>query len=166
MSKATKRKHVTREVLEDFIEPGPEQKIAKVLGGKGNNFHDVLTSDGEQFVASMPTKFRRNVWIKRGDYVVLDPIVEGIKVKGEIVAILYPEQIEYLKEKKLWPEAFTERKESSSKDVLNSRSSPTHSDSEDGSSEASLNLELGPNPNRPPAIAVSGSEDSESEKEC
>ena len=30
MSKATKRKHVTREVLEDFIEPGPEQKIAKV----------------------------------------------------------------------------------------------------------------------------------------
>ena len=33
---------------------------------------------------------------------VLDPIVEGIKVKGEIVAILYPEQIEYLKEKKLW----------------------------------------------------------------
>ena len=38
----------------------------QILGGKGNNFHDVLTANGEQFVASMPTKFRRNVWIKRG----------------------------------------------------------------------------------------------------
>ena len=37
-----------------------------------------------------------------GDFVVVDPILEGNKVKGEIVRILYPEQIEYLKEKKLW----------------------------------------------------------------
>ena len=30
MSKATKRKHVTREVLEDFVEPTQEQQIVKV----------------------------------------------------------------------------------------------------------------------------------------
>ena len=37
-----------------------------------------------------------------GDFVVVDPIVEGNKVKGEIVHILYPEQIRYLRERKLW----------------------------------------------------------------
>ena len=30
MSKATKRKHVTREVVEEFVEPEGEQKIVKV----------------------------------------------------------------------------------------------------------------------------------------
>ena len=36
----------------------------------------------------MPTKFRKNVWIKRGDYVLVQPIEEGDKVKAEIVQIL------------------------------------------------------------------------------
>ena len=31
MSKATKRKHVTREVLEDFVVPTGEQTVVKVL---------------------------------------------------------------------------------------------------------------------------------------
>lgn len=30
MSKATKRKHVTREVVEDFVEPEGNQRIVKV----------------------------------------------------------------------------------------------------------------------------------------
>ena len=30
MSKATKRKHVTKEVLDDFVLPTPEQAIVKV----------------------------------------------------------------------------------------------------------------------------------------
>ena len=30
MSKATKRKHVTREVVEDYVEPEGDQKIVKV----------------------------------------------------------------------------------------------------------------------------------------
>ena len=41
-------------------------------------------------------------YVLAGDFVVVDPIVEGNKVKGEIVHILYPEQIRYLRERKLW----------------------------------------------------------------
>ena len=37
-----------------------------------------------------------------GDYVILDPIEEGDKVKAEIAAILYPEQIRHLKKRNLW----------------------------------------------------------------
>ena len=51
----------------------------------------------------MPTKFRKNVWIKRGDFCIVDPIQEGDKVKAEIVRILYKEQIRQIKLENLWP---------------------------------------------------------------
>ncbi len=50
----------------------------------------------------MPTKFRKNVWIKRGDFVLIQPIEEGEKVKAEIVAILYSEQIKYIQSQGKW----------------------------------------------------------------
>ena len=50
----------------------------------------------------MPTKFRKNVWIKRGDFVLVQPIEEGDKVKAEIVQILMEKHhIKYIKQVKL-----------------------------------------------------------------
>jgi len=109
MSKATKRKHVAKEVLDDYVVPDPNQQIVKILGSRGNNLHEVETSDGTKFLVSMPSKFRKSVWIKRGDFVIVDPIEEGNKVCAEIVHILYGKQIKYLKSEGLWPTAFTEK---------------------------------------------------------
>lgn len=39
----------------------------KVTGGRGNNLHETVTAQGETFLVSMPTKFRKNLWIKRGN---------------------------------------------------------------------------------------------------
>ncbi|XP_068731234.1 probable RNA-binding protein EIF1AD isoform X2 [Montipora capricornis] len=108
MSKATKRKHVAKEVLEDYVVPDPNQQIVKVVSSRGNNLHEIETSDGNKFLVSMPSKFRKSVWIKRGDFVIVDPIKEGNKVCAEIVYILYGKQIKYLKSEGLWPKAFTE----------------------------------------------------------
>jgi probable RNA-binding protein EIF1AD len=66
MSRATKKKHVAKEILEELVEPEGNQLIVKVLGGRGNNLHEIETDEGIKFLVSMPTKFRRNVWIKRG----------------------------------------------------------------------------------------------------
>ena len=74
----------------------------QVLGGKGNNLHEIETSEGEKYLVSMPTKFRKNVWIKRGDFVLIQPIEEGEKVKAEIFAILYTEQIKYIQSQGKW----------------------------------------------------------------
>lgn len=109
MSKATKRKHVAKEVLDDYFVPDPNQQIVKILGGRGNNLHEVETSDGKKFLVSMPSKFRKSVWIKRGDFVIVDPIEEGNKVCAEIVHILYGKQIKYLKNEGLWPLAFADK---------------------------------------------------------
>ncbi|KAG8004244.1 putative RNA-binding protein EIF1AD [Nibea albiflora] len=75
---------------------------------RGNNLHEAVTAQGETFLVSMPTKFRKNLWIKRGDYVIVDPIEEGEKVKAEISFILYKDHIQHLQKQQNWPEGFME----------------------------------------------------------
>lgn len=62
-----------------------------------------------QFLVSMPTKFRKNVWVKRGDFVIAEPIDEGDKVKAEIVRILTAQHIKEFKKMSIWPEKFTSK---------------------------------------------------------
>ncbi|XP_063001649.1 probable RNA-binding protein EIF1AD [Elgaria multicarinata webbii] len=106
MSQATKRKHVVKEVLGDYVVPSERQQIVRVLGTPGNNLHEVETPEGTRFLVSMPTKFRKNIWIKRGDFLLVDPIEEGEKVKAEISFVLYKDHVRYLKKEGYWPEAF------------------------------------------------------------
>jgi probable RNA-binding protein EIF1AD len=54
----------------------------------------------------MPTKFRKTVWVKRGDYLIVEPIEEGNKVKAEILSILNKDHIRHLKSQGVWPKEF------------------------------------------------------------
>lgn len=107
MSRATKRKHVLMEVLQDdYSLPKENQDIVKVLSSRGNNLHEVETSQGETYLVSMPTKFRKNLWVKRGDFILVEPIAEGDKVKGEMVRLLTNEHIKDFKKAGVWPKEF------------------------------------------------------------
>ncbi|CAH1103896.1 unnamed protein product [Psylliodes chrysocephalus] len=115
MSRATRRKHVQLEVLhDDFSAPTENQRIVKVLNSRGNNLHEVEAPDKSTFLVSMPTKYRKNVWVKRGDFVLIEPIEEGDKVKGEMVRILTHEHIKYFKKDNVWPKEFDVKKEEKS----------------------------------------------------
>ena len=84
MSQATKKKHIRREILnESFKLPEPNEYIVKVLSSRGNNLHEVQMPDSSTFLVSMPNKFRKNVWIKKGDFILVQPIDEGEKVRGK-----------------------------------------------------------------------------------
>ncbi|CAG0912666.1 unnamed protein product [Notodromas monacha] len=150
MSRATKKKYVAHEVLNEFAVPKPPEQIAKVLGSRGNNLHDVTTSDGATFLASMPTKFRRNVWVKRGDFVVVIPIEEGDKVKAEIARILYHDQIRYIRSQNEWPAEFDIPDETASGKV-DSEDSGSESDNEASSDNFLENFQKGI-PEVPPDI--------------
>jgi len=167
MSATTKKKHVCREVLDEFVLPSEGQTIVKVVAGRGNNLHEVTDDCGNAFLVSMPTKFRKNVWIKRGDFVIVDPIEEGDKVKAEIVTILYRDQIRYIKRENQWPSGF--------EDVKNKSPTPC-GDAEDDVADSGIPVDMLPpeededddflvsNPNRPPP-AYESSEDSEEDSE-
>lgn len=107
MSAATKRKHVMRSVLSEDLEPPKEnQDIVKIRASMGNNLHEVETVTGEIYLISMPTKFRKYVWVKRGDFVLVEPIAEGDKVRAEMVRPVTSDYIRYLRENNKWPEGF------------------------------------------------------------
>lgn len=66
----------------------------------------IITPQEETYLVTMPTKFRKNIWVKRGNYILIEPIVEGDKVKGEIVRILNKNTIKHFKENNVWPKEF------------------------------------------------------------
>lgn len=142
MSRATKRKHVMKEVLEDdFSLPTSEQEIVRVLESRGNNLHQVESADKNTFLISMPTKFRRTVWVKRGDYILIEPIAEGDKVKGEMVRVLSNEHIKYFKKNNKWPVMFDENDKSDEEDndddlFVNTNRPPPIESSEDESNDS------------------------------
>ncbi|KYN17014.1 PREDICTED: probable RNA-binding protein EIF1AD [Trachymyrmex cornetzi] len=106
-SVTTKRKYVFQE-LDDMSVPTDSQSIVRIVQARGHNLHEVVTPAGEQYIVSMPTKFRQNIWVKRGDYIVIEPIMEGKKVKGEIVKILTKDHIKWYREQNCWPPEFDE----------------------------------------------------------
>ena len=113
----------------------------------------------------MPTKFRKNVWIKRGDFVLVSPIEEGDKVKAEIITILYKEQIKHIKNENLWPEGFETQAVAVEKDIgkldINKGEGGDNSDCD---SESEDDSDIFQNTNRP-VYEASAEDSSESEDE-
>lgn len=105
----------------------------------------------------MPTKFRKNVWIKRGDFVLVSSIPEGDKVKGEISTVLYKEQLKYLRAQGVWPSNFDAEPPTAALKNLEIK------DREDNSESSDEDDDLFQNTNRPAYDA--SSEESEEEED-
>ncbi|CAG8442056.1 1307_t:CDS:2 [Diversispora eburnea] len=78
--------------------PTDSQRIARVLGGRGKNLHEVQ--------------------LPEGSYVIILPIESEKrenKIWGEIVHVLFPEHVKHLKSEGIWPVEFEEQKDSSSR---------------------------------------------------
>ncbi|KAK5644172.1 hypothetical protein RI129_008017 [Pyrocoelia pectoralis] len=140
MSRATKRKHVLMELMQDdFSLPNENQAIVKIISSRGNNLHEAETPDGSTYLISMPTKFRKNIWIKRGDFVLVEPIEEGDRVKAEIVRVLTSDHIKYFKKDGVWPSSFNSEKESSKEPFTNVTSEKDSDNSSDSDSSSATN---------------------------
>jgi probable RNA-binding protein EIF1AD len=169
MSSSTKKKHVMAQVLGEFELPKDDETIVRILGGRGNNLHRAKDATGaEEFLVSMPRKFRKSVWVKRGDFVVVQPIEEGDKVKAEIVRVLYKEQIKYYKAEGAWPDAFVEERKEKEREEAGKRDADgaavQESSEEEEESAEDSDSDLFVNTNRP-NVHYSESEDEETSEE-
>lgn len=145
MSRSSVRKQVVIEALQDDDSlPAENQKIVRVLKSRGNNLHEVEAPDQSVLLVSMPKRFRGGVWVKKGDFVLVEPIEEGNKVKAEIVKILSTDQIKYYKMNNVWPGEFCvdtddKRKQDgdSDEDLFVNPNRPRISDCESSDSDSS-----------------------------
>jgi translation initiation factor IF-1 len=68
------RKHVIQKTLEDDPLPTPTQKIVRVVEARGDNIYSVEHPTGEKVLCVRPAKFKNVLWIKRGDFLIIEPV--------------------------------------------------------------------------------------------
>jgi len=89
-------------------------RVAKVFEFRGANICEVEFPDTTRILVHIPSRFRKTVWIKRGNYVVVrlptDEISYMNKVRGLVEHVLFGEQIKHLKQESLWPPEFEDEK--------------------------------------------------------
>lgn len=82
---------------------GENHYIAKSLGPRGNQLHELTLADGKIVLASLPARFRNRIWLKRGNYAVLLPFATLTGgVFAEIDQVLTPKQIQQLQLANQW----------------------------------------------------------------
>ncbi|KAH6925168.1 hypothetical protein HPB50_001409 [Hyalomma asiaticum] len=117
MPKVMKTKYVAKEVpADDYVVPRENQQIVKMLRCRGNNLYDVRDSSGKTLLVNTAATFRRTAWIRRGDFLLVEPKKEGSPVTAEIHRILFPNQVKYFREQGMWPEAFATEEEKGDSD--------------------------------------------------
>ncbi|WOG91454.1 hypothetical protein DCAR_0310703 [Daucus carota subsp. sativus] len=90
----------------------PGQTIMQVLSLRGSNLIEVLDAKGSTSLALFPAKFQKSMWIKTGNFVVVDEsgreeaVESGRKVGCIVSQVLYHEQVRALKKSPEWPETF------------------------------------------------------------
>ncbi|KAJ1388212.1 Translation initiation factor 1A [Sesbania bispinosa] len=106
LKRATEEKHVT---LQDG------QSIMQVVSLRGSNLIEVMDSRGEKSLALFPAKFQKSMWIKRGNFIVVDEsgkekaLESGSKVACLVSQVLFYEQVRALQKTPEWPEIFISR---------------------------------------------------------
>jgi probable RNA-binding protein EIF1AD len=160
------RKHVTDSVLNQFPEPSHGEHIAQVMGSRGGNVLEILVpaasedtnnctndihNDTSTELAILPTKFRKLIWVKRGDFIIVggddttkvapqeqqQPSTKN-KVRYMVRHILYKDQISHLKSLKLWPSQFLQQEPDDTDDKASCESDDEDDDDDDDSLENDL----------------------------
>ena len=105
------RKTVQDDVLHGLPNLGPLDSIAAIVKGAGSNLFEVVFADGSHTLAMLPSKFRKLVWLKRGDYVIVsgaDGTTQTARgtagaVTANVEHILYADAVRHLHVEGQWP---------------------------------------------------------------
>ncbi|GAA0153368.1 translation initiation factor [Lithospermum erythrorhizon] len=106
------RKNLKRAVEEGSLELENGQTIMQVMDLRGSNSIEVMDAKGEKSLAIFPARFQKSMWIKRGNFVVVDEsgreesVENGRKVGCMVTQVLYHAQLQALQKSSDWPEVF------------------------------------------------------------
>lgn len=131
MSGSGRKSHYRKNVVEDFLNSYPipieGEEIVRVITSRGTNIFEIETIKSAVELALMPSKFRKLIWIKRGDFLIVSGCEEPTtttnesserKVRFMIKSVLNKEQIKHLKDLGLWPVGFDSDSGKRHEDIL------------------------------------------------
>jgi len=113
------RKHVKALALEAYPTPKEGQAIVCVFALRGGNILEVEYPSKERILCLLPAKFHKTIWVKRGNYVIVEPFSELLKttdvqakIKGRVVHVLLHDHVKNLQKTEFWPQEWKEGEES------------------------------------------------------
>lgn len=80
--------------------PKGEEKIGLIIQRYGGNRMDVKTSDGKNRNCRVPGRYKRRLWLRPGDYILIVPWKDDDD-KGDVIFKYTPSQVAYMKKKRL-----------------------------------------------------------------
>ncbi|KAG6547576.1 hypothetical protein Mapa_011025 [Marchantia paleacea] len=106
------RRNLKQGSLEGCPEPQPGQVLMRVVAMRGSNVIEVEDADAQKTLCMLPAKFHKSMWIKRGNFVLVDEgdrekaKEAGNKVTGTVAQVLYDEHIRELRKTSFWSPSF------------------------------------------------------------
>ncbi|XP_020530261.1 probable RNA-binding protein EIF1AD isoform X2 [Amborella trichopoda] len=109
---------------------------------------EVMDDSGRKSLGIFPAKFQKSIWIKRGNFVVVDgsgsekALESGNKITCMISQVLFHEQVRTLQKSPDWPEIFrtTASVEAKDTETTNEQMEEAHCSSDDGLPPLEANL--------------------------
>lgn len=161
------RKNLKRAVGEESLTLQEGQSIMRVVDLRGSNLIEVMDANGKNSLAIFPAKFQKSLWIKRGNFVVVDESGReeaaefGRKVGCVVTQVLFYEQVRVLQKSPEWPEIFKSAKAGNCREDVQAKTSQTEEN--EGSSEDDGLPPLEANTNRLRPYDLTSDKGSESE---
>lgn len=97
-------------MLDNFPEPKDNEQIAKVIEAKGRNIIEIEYSDETRVLALIPAKYHKKVWIKNGNFVIVEPTILPDAASRVLAVVTHPfltnEDIQHLIDTDRWPAEF------------------------------------------------------------
>lgn len=128
-----------------------------------------MDANGQNSLAIFPAKFQKSMWIKRGNFVVVDESGReeaaefGRKVGCVVTRVLFHEQVRVLQKSPEWPEIFNSAKLGNSKDEVQQAQTSQTEEYENSSDDDGLPpLEANTNRLRPYSSPSNTDSDSDS----
>nr|GLL16417.1 probable RNA-binding protein EIF1AD [Ipomoea trifida]GMC48686.1 probable RNA-binding protein EIF1AD [Ipomoea batatas] len=137
------RKNLKRAAKEKTAILQQGQSIMQVVDLRGSNLIEVMDANGEKSLAIFPAKFQKSMWIKRGNFVVVDEsgreeaMESGRKVGCIVTQVLFYDQVREYQKSPEWPEIFKSAAVETSRENFVSHTSQTQ-DTENSSDDDGL----------------------------
>ncbi|OWM87939.1 hypothetical protein CDL15_Pgr000356 [Punica granatum] len=106
------RKNLQRATKEQDVTLQDGESIVQVVSLRGSNLVEVTDAKGQNSLALFPAKFQKTMWIKRGNFIIVDDsakekaLESGSKVACIVSRVLSYDQVRVLQKSPQWPEVF------------------------------------------------------------
>ncbi|KAJ3276026.1 hypothetical protein HDV01_006196 [Terramyces sp. JEL0728] len=101
-----KRKTADKLIVENPV-PTDTQQIAKITTIRGNQLFDCILPDTSALLVQLPQQFINKVFVKLNGFVIIELNSNG-KIDGDIVHVLFKDDLKNLKKLRVFPKEFLE----------------------------------------------------------